>query len=258
MLATVISFCTKLVYAALILIIGNVIIKTAMNKIDENGLLDKIEVTIRKFVFNCIRTGLYVLLFLGVLSVLGISTASVIAVIASAGLAIGMALQGSLSNLAGGVMLMLFRPFRVNDYVTVGGVTGTVKEITIFYTTVLTPDNKRISVPNGGLMNTSVISYTAEDVRRVDLSFVCGNADAPEKVETLALDIVKANDKVMADPVPAVLFNGGAGDTYEYTVHAWCKAEDYSAVHYALTRSLTNGLKAAELTAPLVKISPDR
>ena len=250
------TFCGKLVAAVLALVIGRAIIKFVLKKLDASEKFNK-DPSVKSFAMNGVKIGLYVLLIIAVIGILGIPTASIVAVIASAGVAIGLALQGSLANLAGGVMLMIFRPIHVGDYVTVAGVTGTIRDINLFYTIFVTPDNKRITVPNGSLMNNVVTDYTQEKLRRADLKFVCSNEEAPEKVTALLLDTVKANGKVLAEPAPAARFTGAAGDTMEYAVQAWCRSADVSAVHYELTLALNNAMKAGEIKGSTVPATPD-
>ncbi|MGN0986682.1 MAG: mechanosensitive ion channel family protein, partial [Otoolea sp.] len=144
--------------------------------------------------------GLYVLLVISIISILGVPMASVIAVLASAGVAVGLALQGALSNLAGGIMLMILKPFKLGDYVSASGVEGVVKELTLFYTVFMTVDNKKITVPNGSLMNANITNFSSEALRRVDLTFSCAKSEAPSKVQDIMITVMKANPQVLSDP----------------------------------------------------------
>ena len=172
---TLISMATavggKIILALLVLIIGNILIKSILKMLAKNKIFEKAEGTVRTFMRSFVKIGLYIVLVISIIGIMGVPMASVVAVLASAGVAVGLALQGALSNLAGGIMLMIFKPFRLGDYVSAAGVEGVVKEVTLFYTVLLTVDNKRITVPNGSLMNANVTDFSSEEFRRVDLSF---------------------------------------------------------------------------------------
>ena len=169
----------KLILALLVLLIGNALIKSALKMLAKSKLLDKAEGTVRTFTLSFVKIGLYVILVISIIGIMGVPMASVVTVLASAGVAVGLALQGALSNLAGGIMLMLFKPFQLGDYVSAAGVEGVVKEVTLFYTVILTLDNKRITVPNGSLMNANITDFSSEELRRVDLTFACAKSESP-------------------------------------------------------------------------------
>ena len=156
------GFGTKLIAAILVLIVGSLLIKVIKKSLRKRKLGKHEDPTINRFLINFISIALNVLLIVTVIAILGVPTASVIAVIASAGLTVGLALQGSLSNLAGGIMILIFRPFKLDDFIEAGGSSGTVKDIGIFYTTLKTTDNKAITIPNGSLMNDKVINYSVD------------------------------------------------------------------------------------------------
>ena len=147
--------------------------------------------------------------------------ASIITVLASAGVAIGLALQGALSNLAGGIMIIFFKPFKKGDYVDTAGASGTVDEVTLFYTTFLTPDNKRILVPNGQLMNANVVNYSSEETRRVDLNFICSNTEQPSRIENLIMERLLSCEKVLKDPEPFARLNENSRDAMIFSVKVW-------------------------------------
>ena len=161
----------KVILALVVFIVGRIVINKVMAFIGKGKALSKIDPTAASFFKNAIRTALYVILVVSIISILGVPMASVVAVIASCGVAVGLALQGALGNLAGGIMLLIFRPFAVGDYIIGAGEEGVVKEIGIFYTTLLTVDNKRVTIPNSALTGGNVTDVTAESTRRVDLTF---------------------------------------------------------------------------------------
>ena len=177
----------KIILALLVLIIGNILIKSVLKFLGKSKMMDKIEGTVRTFILSFLKAGLYAILAISIIGIMGVPMASVVAVLASAGVAIGLALQGALSNLAGGIMLMIFKPFHQGDYVSAAGVEGVVKEVTLFYTVILTLDNKRITVPNGSLMNANITDYSAEELRRVDLQFACAKSEAPAKIQDMMI-----------------------------------------------------------------------
>jgi small conductance mechanosensitive channel len=194
------------------------------------------------------------MLIIAVINILGVPMAQVIAVLASAGVAVGLALQGALSNLAGGILLMIIRPFNVGDYVDAAGASGVVQSINLFYTVLLTVDNKRITVPNGSLMNANVVNYSTEALRRVDMTFGCAKGEAPAAIQDLMMEVVKANGKVLADPAPFARLSGGTNEAMEFTVRAWCKGEDYWDVYFDLTQAITEAMGAKGVQAPAVRV----
>ena len=190
---------TRILLAIVVWAAGRFLIRKLVAFLQKRDLLRKMEPTVASFVGNFINILLNILLILTVINILGVPMASVVTVLAAAGVAVGMSLQGALSNLAGGIMLMFFRPFSVGDYVSAGGEEGTVKGIALFYTTLLTSDNKRVMIPNGTLMNANITNYSSEGMRRVDLAFSCGKGESVQKVETLMISCLSAQEKVLKD-----------------------------------------------------------
>ena len=180
------------------------------------------------------------------------------AVLGAAGAAIALGLQGSLANLAGGIMLVIFKPFKIGDFVETAGVSGVVKEINLFYTVLNTLDNCRVNVPNGALMNATVTDYTAEDTRRVDLSFACAKSEEPAKIQALMQEVMAANAKVKADPAPFARLSGGTNEAMQFTVRAWCDTADYWDVYFDLTQAITEKLGQAGVQAPAVRVVTDK
>ena len=201
---------------------------------------------------------LYIVLVVSIVAILGVPMASVITVLGTAGAAIALSLQGSLSNLAGGIMLVIFRPFKVGDFVEASGVTGTVKEITLFYTVLNTVDNCRINVPNGALMNANIIDYSAEETRRVDLTFASAKSEDPQKIQSLMLEVMDQNEKVLKDPAPFARISGGTNEAMQFTVRAWCKTADYWDVYFDLTQAITEKLGENGVQAPAVRVISEK
>ena len=243
----------EIILALLVLIIGNILIKSVLKFLGKSKMMDKIEGTVRTFILSFLKAGLYAILAISIIGIMGVPMASVVAVLASAGVAIGLALQGALSNLAGGIMLMIFKPFHQGDYVSAAGVEGVVKEVTLFYTVILTLDNKRITAPNGSLMNANITDYSAEELRRVDLQFACAKSEAPAKIQDMMIAAMKANPKVLSDPEPFARISGGTNEAMEFTVRAWCKSDDYWDVYFDLTQKITESMAENGVKAPAVR-----
>ena len=197
------------VSTVIVFIIGRIVIGKILSVMNKGKLLKKADPTVKKFTLSFLKVLLYCILVISVIGILGIPMSSVIAVLASAGVAVGLALQGALGNIAGGIMLMVFRPFGVGDYVEAGGAEGVVKEISLFYTVLNTVDNKKVTIPNGALMNANVTNMTAEELRRVDLTFGCAKGEDVAKIQQIMLDTMAANDMVVKDPEPFARLSGG-------------------------------------------------
>lgn len=240
----------KLVMALLIYFIGRFLIEHLMKLFDKLGSIRRVEPTVRSFVGNLLRTLLYVLLLLSIIAVLGVPMASIVAVLASAGIAVGMSLQGSLGNLAGGLMLMIFRPFSVGDYISASGADGSVREITIFYTTLNTPDNKRVMIPNGALMNANVVNFSREATRRVDMSFVTSRGEDAGDVERLCREAVGSMEKILREPAPEIHLDRAGETFYSFTVKVWVRTEDYWEVYYDATKRVAEALSRAGVRQP--------
>ncbi len=244
----------KIILALLVWVIGRLIIGKLLKVLENMKALQKQDETLRLFLLHAAKILLYVVLVVSVIGILGIPMASIIAVLASAGLAIGMALQGSLANFAGGIMLLLFKPFKVGDFINAAGGEGWVKEINLFYTVLNTSDNKIISIPNGALMNANVTNVFTEELRRVDLTFGCAKGEDVAAVQQVMLDVMAADELVLDDPAPFARLSGGTNESMEFTVRAWCKSGDYWPVYFGLNESITQALGRAGVHAPAVRI----
>ena len=184
--------------------------------------------------------------------------ASVITVLGTAGAAIALSLQGSLANLAGGIMLVIFKPFKVGDFVEASGVMGTVKEINLFYTVLNTPDNCRINVPNGSLMNANIKDYSIEETRRVEQTFSVAKSEDPAKIQAMMLEALEGNEKILSDPAPFARVSGGTNEGMQFTVRVWCKSADYWDVYFDITQAVTEKLGANGVQAPAVRVITDK
>ena len=240
--------------AIVVALVGHLLIKALMKMLRKLKSFEKLDQTVTRFVLNFIKWALYVLLAISVVGILGVPMASIIAVLASASVAVGLALQGALSNLAGGILLMVLRPFRVGDFVEASGAMGTVHSINLFYTVIITIDNKRITVPNGSLMNANVVDYTAEDLRRVDLVFACAKSEKPAEIQQLILDTVEKSAIALKDPAPFARISGGTNEAMEFTVRVWCKTADYWDLYFELNQSIVEAFGAKGVQAPAIRV----
>ena len=248
----------KVLLALVVWFVGKAVIKKLLSLVEKIKALEKIEPNTRTFVISAVRWLLYVVLVVSIVAILGVPMASVITVLGTAGAAIALSLQGSLANLAGGIMLVIFKPFKVGDFVDAAGVSGTVKEINLFYTVLNTPDNTRINVPNGSLMNANITDYSAESTRRVDLSFACAKSENPSNIQNLILEVLSANEKVLKDPAPFARLSGGTNEAMQFTARAWCKTADYWDVYFDLTQAVTEKLGENGVQAPAVRVISDK
>ena len=210
----------------------------------------KTDPTLIGFVTNLVRVALLAFVVIASLSQLGIQTAGFVAVIGAAGLAVGFALQGSLSNFASGVMLLVFRPVRVGDYVEAGGTAGSVMEIGIFTTVMHTPDNKKVIVPNAQVTGGTITNYSANATRRVDLVASIGYGDDIPKAKAVLERIVKAHELVLADPAPQVEVSALGESSVDIVVRPWVNTGDYWRVYFDLTQSIKTEFDREGISIP--------
>lgn len=228
----------SILLAVLIFVVGRYIVKF-INSIVA-GMMERrhMDPTIQSFLRSFVNVLLTILLIITTVSALGVNTTSFAALLASAGVAVGMALSGNLQNLAGGIILLLFKPYKVGDYIEGQGVSGTVKEIQIFHTIILTPDNKQVYVPNGALSSGSVVNYSSQPLRRVDLTIGVEYGTEVETVKQAVNEILQADKRVMTDPAPFVALSKLADSSVDFTVRVWVGVADYWPVYFDLTRAV--------------------
>lgn len=234
----IVSYGTKLIGAVLVWILGSWIIRMLVRgfvKILDNRDIDS---SLKPFLKSILSILLKVLLVISVLGMLGIEMTSFIAIIGAAGLAIGMALSGTLQNFAGGVMILLFKPFKVGDFIDAQGFSGTVNEIQIFNTILKTPDNKTIIIPNGGLATSAMTNYSTEATRRVDWTIGIGYGDDAAKAESVIRRLISEDERILSEPEPFVAVSGLADSSVNFTARAWVKAEDYWGVYFDMNRKV--------------------
>ncbi|WP_138432237.1 mechanosensitive ion channel family protein [Winogradskyella algicola] len=246
----IIEFAPKVLAAILIWIIGSWIIKMTMRGIKKAMTKANYDDSLKKFLLNLISWIFKIVLILVVLGTVGVETTSFAAVLAAAGLAVGMALQGSLGNFAGGVLIMIFKPFKIGDLIEAQGEIGVVKEIEIFTTKLTGLSNKEIIIPNGALSNGNIINYTTEGTRRVDLVFgVSYDADIKQTKEVL-MNVLTSHPKVLKEPDPAVTVIELADSSVNFAVRPWCKTEHYWDVYFDVTENAKEALDTAGIEIP--------
>lgn len=233
------------------LIVGWIIAGWARGAVDQGlGRIEQIDITLRRFLASATRYIILVLTALAVLSKFGVQTASLITVFGAASLAIGLALQGSLSNLAAGVMLLFFRPFRVGDYIEAGGHAGTVKAIDLFMTELATPDNVRILVPNGNIWGGAVVNYSHHPTRRVDLLVGIAYEDDIDKAFETIHAVISADERVHADPAPMLAVGELADSSVNIVIRIWCDAGDYWPLKFAMTKGIKEAFDRDGISIP--------
>lgn len=240
----------KLLGALVVLVIGLWIIKTMMNRITKVMEKQDTDPSLRSFLISMLGITLKILLFISVLTILGIEMTSFIAILAAAGLAVGLALSGTLQNFAGGVMILLFKPFKVGDYIDAQGYTGSVKEIQIFITVLTTPDNKTIIIPNGGLSTGALTNYSVESTRRVNWSFGIAYGDDFDTAKDMIHGLLKDDKRIFTDPEPNILLGEMADSSVIITVKAWLKREDYWDVFYDMNEKFYKNAGKHGLSIP--------
>lgn len=206
--------------------------------------------TVTSVVYQLTRKGLKILVFLGFLGYVGIDTAGIGSIIASVGVGVGLALQGSLSNLAGGVIILLMRPFKIGDYIDAQGESGTVEDIRIFYTYLNTPDNKVVMIPNGVLANGTIINYSKKEYRRVDFEFGISYAEDFEKAKEVIWNVINSTENVLNEPAPLVRVVSHGESSINIAVKVWTKNENYWSVHFDMMEAVKREFDKANIEIP--------
>ena len=245
-----VNYSPNIITALVLLIVGIILIDLATKGIKMIMKNRNVDTTVRRFLGDLVNWTLKALLFVAVISKLGVATTSFAAIIGAAGLAIGLALQGSLSNFAGGTLIMLFKPFKIGDLIEAQGEIGVVKDIEIFTTKLIGLSNRQIIIPNGALSNGNIINYSSEGTRRVDLVFgVSYDADIKESKNVL-MNVLASHPKVLKDPAPTVNVLELADSSVNFAARPWCKTEDYWTVYFDITENTKLALDKAGIDIP--------
>ena len=248
------TYAPKFLLAILFLIIGLRIISFLMKMVNKGMEKRKTDETLRPFVVSLLGWGLKVMLFISVIQMLGVATTSFIAVLGAAGLAIGLAFQGTLANFAGGALLLVFKPYKVGDLIESQGQLGVVKEIQIFTTILLNPQNKTIILPNGAVSNGDITNYTREGKLRVDLTVGIAYESDIRKAKEVLMATMQKDEKILKDPAPFVGVSELADSSINLAVRPWATPEHYWDVYFSTLEACKNALDAAEVTIPFPQV----
>ncbi len=246
----VIPWSINILLALAIFYIGRRLAKTITKGIDTLMHKAEVEETLRRFLCNIINVVLVVVVIIAALERLGVSTTSVMTVFAAAGLAVGLALKDSLSSFAAGVMLIIFKPFQVNDYIEAAGTAGVVDSITIFHTVLITGDNKEVVVPNAQIYAGSIVNFTARDTRRIDLVFSISYDDNIKTAKDLIQQVIDADARILKDPEPLIAVGALADSSVNLNVRPWVRTDDYWAVYFDLLEKVKETFDAHGITIP--------
>jgi small conductance mechanosensitive channel len=247
---TGVDFLINLVTAIVIFYVGKWITNLLTRALRKVMQRQEIDVTLERFVCNLVRMVLLVFVVIAAISALGVQTASFIAVLGAAGLAVGLALQGSLSNFAAGVLIVLFRPYKVGDWVEAAGISGAVVEVQILTTILKTGDNKQVIVPNSQIMSSIITNYAANDTRRVDLVIGVGYDDDLDKVREVLSEVVAADERVLEDPGVTIAVSELADSSVNFIVRPWVRTSDYWGVYFDLNETIKKRFDEEGISIP--------
>ena len=232
------EFTIKVVVAIIIFYVGRIIARLATKMLRNVMQSQEVDKILESFVCNLVYWALMLFVIIAAINQIGVQTTSLIAVMGAAGLAVGLALQGSLANFASGVLIVMFRPYRVGDFVEAAGISGTVLQVQILTTIMKTGDNKQIIIPNGQIMGSIITNYSANDTRRVDMTVGVSYDDDLDKVRNTLRDLVNADSRILKDPECLIAVAALADSSVNFTVRPWVKTGDYSAVMFDLTEAI--------------------
>ena len=259
-LNTIINWCMtaglKFVIGLIVVFILFKLINLITKKIYKRLQRRKRDETLSKVGTSVLRISLKVLVFVGFIAYIGIETASISALIAAAGVGVSLALQGSLSNFAGGIIIIVMRPFKLGDFITTNGQSGTVEDIRMFYTVIITPDNKMVYVPNGSLANNVIVNVSGKATRRVDITMSIAYSADLDEAKKLILAVCDRNEKIFKDPIPYIAINQFASSSVELVVRVWCESAEYWPIYNYLNEEIkkTFDQNAIEIPFPQLEV----
>lgn len=246
--------CLKLLLGLVVLIIGLKVSKFIVKRIGKGRAFSKLDMGAQSFIKSFIKIVLYVAVISSTAMIWGIPSTTFVTLLTSAGIAVGLALQGALSNFAGGLLILLFHPFRVGDYIEGGGAAGTVTEITVIYTKLLTPDNKVVTIPNGALTNANITDFSVMPNRRLDLSIGASYESDVDKVKKVLMDVAEAHELIIKDPAPFVAVSGHSDSSVTYLFRVWVKKEDYWTVNFDCWERIKKAFDENSIEIPYKKV----
>ena len=244
----------KVLVALIVLVIGFRIISFIENRLKKPKRLNRIDASVKGFIISFITISLKILLIVIVLSIVGVPMASLVTVVGSCAVAIGLALQGGLSNIAGGLMLLIFKPFKVGDFINACGMEGTVKNITMFYTTITTVDNKMIQLPNGNLSNSNIINYSANKTRRVDIDVSVAYDSDIEKVKKVLNKIVDNHELVLQEEEKFIRLKTHGSSALIFTLRVWVETPNYWTVYFDLMEKIKTEFDKNNIEIPFDQV----
>ena len=244
----------KLIYALVVLFVGLKLVGWLCSWFKKSPRFEKLDPSLKTFLDSALSISLRIIVIVSAALVLGIPSASFVAILTSAGVAIGLALQGSLSNLAGGLMILFFKPFKVGDFVETSGGTGVVRSIGVFYTMLGAVDGRHITIPNGALTNNPITNYSEEPFRGMDCKFTVAYSSDSEQVKAVLLAAAEANPVVVADPAPMVWMSAHGDNAVEYTLRVSCNAADYFTLHTTINDQVKSALDQAGIEIPFPQV----
>ena len=247
---TGVDFAINLAIAIVIFFVGKWVVSLVVKGLLRAMQKGDMDMTLRRFIANLLRMLLMLFVIIAAINQLGIQTASLIALVGAAGLAVGLALQGSLSNFASGVLIVMFRPYKVGDWIEGGGVSGAVEEVQILTTVLKTGDNKKVIIPNSQIMSGTITNYSANDRRRVDLVVGVSYSDDLDKVRKEIEALVAADERILEDPAVTIAVSELADSSVNFVVRPWVKTADYWGVYFDLTESIKKRFDEVGISIP--------
>ncbi|KAA1213674.1 small-conductance mechanosensitive channel MscS [Vibrio cholerae] len=245
-----IQYGVNVISAILILFIGNLVVKGVAGSVANVLKKKEMDKAVVDFIHGLVRYTLFIIVLIAALSRIGVQTASVVAVIGAAGLAVGLALQGSLSNFAAGVLIVAFRPFKSGDYVEIGGVAGSVDSIQIFQTVLKSPDNKMVVVPNSAVIGGAITNYSRHETRRVDMVIGVSYKSDLQKTKRVLRETLEKDPRILKDPDMTIGVLALADSSINFVVRPWCKTADYWAVYFDSMQAIKEALDANGIEIP--------
>ena len=244
----------KLLGGLAVLVLGLILVRWIVKLIKRSKKLDKIDPLAKSFIIGLIRVLLIAVVLISAISIMGVPLTSVITLLASAGVAVSLALQGALGNFVGGMMLLILKQIRADEYIKVGEIEGTVQSVGIFYTELIAADGRHISMPNSSLTNTAIVNYTREGIRRLDLEFGVAYGADIDLVRNALLSVLPGEDGVLDAPSPQVLLNECADSSLKFFLRLWCRQEKYWELKFALTEKSKRALTGAGVEIPFPQL----
>ncbi len=245
-----VAFGIDLIAAIIILIVGRIAVGFVVRAIRLGMRKNGIDKTLETFICNLVKWALMIVVIIAAISQLGIHTTSFVAIFGAAGLAVGLALQGSLSNFAAGVLIVLFRPYKAGDWIEAAGIAGAVEQVQILTTVLRTGDNKRVIVPNSQIMNSVITNYSANDTRRIDLVIGVGYDDDLDKTRRVLEEIVAADERVLKEPAPQIAVSELGASSVDFVVRPWVSTPDYWGTRFDLTETIKKRFDQEGISIP--------